>query len=108
MSPSTVSTVDDAIDADWIPSYYDGDDECLTPVCPACQLVPQAVLSALGLREEPQRPLTETLIDSLRPKRALLILDNCEHLGEACAELAEREALLGKAREALEPFGGKP
>ena len=52
-------------------------------------LVPQAVLSALGLREEPQRSLTDTLFDALRPKRALLILDNCEHLVEACAHLAE-------------------
>ena len=53
-------------------------------------LVPQATLSALGLREEPQRLLTDTLADSLRPKRLLLILDNCEHLVAACAELTEQ------------------
>lgn len=53
-------------------------------------LVTGAVVSALGLREEPHRPLIDALADSLRPKRTLLILDNCEHVIGACAELAER------------------
>jgi predicted ATPase len=52
-------------------------------------LVPQAVASTLGLREQPGRWLTETLSDNLASKRVLLVLDNCEHLVEACAELAE-------------------
>jgi predicted ATPase/class 3 adenylate cyclase/Tfp pilus assembly protein PilF len=51
-------------------------------------LVPQAVASALGVREEPGRTLTETLADSLRPKQLLLVLDNCEHLVAASATLA--------------------
>src|SRR5262249_38480488 len=51
--------------------------------------VPQAVAAALGVREEPNRPLTTTLIGSLRPKSPLLLLDNCEHLLSACAQLAE-------------------
>jgi predicted ATPase/class 3 adenylate cyclase/Tfp pilus assembly protein PilF len=53
-------------------------------------LVPQAVAVVLGVREEPGRPLIETLADSLRPKRLLLVLDNCEHLVAACAWLVER------------------
>ena len=52
-------------------------------------LVPQAVSAALGVTEQPGRPLTETLLDYLRTARLLLILDNCEHLISACAELAD-------------------
>ncbi len=52
--------------------------------------VPQAVGTVLGLREEPNRTLTETLSDFLRPQIVLVLLDNCEHLVEACAQMAER------------------
>jgi non-specific serine/threonine protein kinase len=52
-------------------------------------LVPQAVAGAVGVREEPDRPLLATLTDALRAKRLLLVLDNCEHLLEACARLAD-------------------
>jgi predicted ATPase/class 3 adenylate cyclase len=52
-------------------------------------LLPQTVAAALGLREEPNRPLTATLVDYLRPKSLLLVLDNCEHLLTACAQLAD-------------------
>jgi predicted ATPase/DNA-binding CsgD family transcriptional regulator len=52
------------------------------------ELVPQAVASILDVREVPGRPLVETLSDYLGSKKMLLILDNCEHLVEACAELA--------------------
>jgi predicted ATPase len=52
-------------------------------------LVPQTVASVLGVREQPGRLLTETLSNHLKPKKTLLVLDNCEHLVEACAELAE-------------------
>jgi len=51
-------------------------------------LIPQAVAGVLGLREEPGRPLLNTLQDYLRDRRLLLILDNCEHLLNACAHLA--------------------
>jgi WD40 repeat protein/predicted ATPase/transcriptional regulator with XRE-family HTH domain len=52
-----------------------------------------AILSALGLQEQPGRAPLETLIDHLQPRRVLLVLDNCEHLVAACAALAAR--LLG-------------
>jgi predicted ATPase/class 3 adenylate cyclase len=52
-------------------------------------LVPQAVATALGLREEPGRPLLATLTHRLRAKSALLLLDNCEHLLDASAHLSE-------------------
>ena len=51
-------------------------------------LVPQAVATALRIREETGRPLTETLVDLLHPTPLLLLLDNCEHLLGACAALA--------------------
>lgn len=53
------------------------------------KLIPQAVAAALGVREMRGQSLTETLADYLRPKKMLLVLDNCEHLIEACAQLAE-------------------
>jgi non-specific serine/threonine protein kinase len=52
-------------------------------------LVPRAVASVLAVREEAERPLTATLADALRAKRLLLVLDNCEHLIEACAAVAD-------------------
>jgi predicted ATPase/class 3 adenylate cyclase len=71
-------------------------------------LVPQTVLSALGVREETGRPLIETLVDYLQPKSLLLILDNCEHLLTACAQLADhllrccpKLQILASSREGL-------
>ncbi|MGH3901975.1 MAG: ATP-binding protein [Pseudonocardiaceae bacterium] len=52
-------------------------------------LVPAAVIGALGLREVPGRTLLDTLIEHLRARRTLVVLDNCEHLLAACAELAD-------------------
>jgi predicted ATPase/DNA-binding CsgD family transcriptional regulator len=71
-------------------------------------LVPQAVAFTLGVRERPGSSLTEALSDYLRTRNLLLILDNCEHLIEACAELAEtllrscpELRVLATSREAL-------
>jgi predicted ATPase/DNA-binding SARP family transcriptional activator len=51
-------------------------------------LVPQTVAAVLGIREQSGRSLTETLRKFLGPMHLLLVLDNCEHLTEACASLA--------------------
>lgn len=51
--------------------------------------VPQSVMSALGLREQPARSPVQTLISFLASRRVLLLLDNCEHLIDACAKLVE-------------------
>ncbi len=53
-------------------------------------LVISRVASALGVSEEPGRPLLETLADVLRRRRLLLALDNCEHMIDACAQVARR------------------
>ena len=50
-------------------------------------LLPQAVAAALGIREQPTRPATDSLVEALRPRALLLILDNCEHLVAGCAAL---------------------
>jgi predicted ATPase/DNA-binding CsgD family transcriptional regulator len=52
-------------------------------------LVPQAVASALGTPERAGYTVTEALSDALRPKHLLLVLDNCEHLLAACAQLID-------------------
>jgi len=51
-------------------------------------LVPRHVASALGLTEQPGRPSDRQLADHLRDAELLLLLDNCEHLHEACGDLA--------------------
>ncbi|HWE61610.1 MAG TPA: DUF6788 family protein, partial [Chloroflexota bacterium] len=50
-------------------------------------LVPAAVSGILGVREQPDISLLESIIAFLQPKRVLLVLDNCEHLIDACATL---------------------
>jgi predicted ATPase/DNA-binding CsgD family transcriptional regulator len=52
-------------------------------------LVLQLVAQVFGLRPSADQSLLETLLSFLRPKHLLLILDNCEHLREACVQLAQ-------------------
>lgn len=51
-------------------------------------LVVPAVAGALGVREERDVPLVHTLVQALRARHLLLVLDNAEHLVSACAALA--------------------
>ncbi len=52
-------------------------------------VVPQAVATVLGVREEAGLPAAEALTRSIGDRRQLIILDNCEHVVLACAELVE-------------------
>src|SRR6185503_13138325 len=52
-------------------------------------LVPQTVATLFHLVEGSEESLTEKLIRVLRTKNILLILDNCEHLLDACAQIAD-------------------
>lgn len=52
--------------------------------------VVQAVALAVGVRGPPGSALTGALVEHLRDRDVLLVLDNCEHLVRACAELSER------------------
>lgn len=53
-------------------------------------LVAHAVASAVGLRGQPARPAIEALVEYLGDRRCLVILDNCEHLLDGCAETARQ------------------
>ncbi|MEP7356589.1 MAG: hypothetical protein ABI847_05075, partial [Anaerolineales bacterium] len=71
-------------------------------------LIAQTVAGVWAVRAPPGRSIQDALADYLRPKQLLLILDNCEHLIEACAALAAhllgacpRLKLLCSSREAL-------
>jgi len=54
------------------------------------ELVASRIASEIGVVEEPGRPLLATLSDALRPRQMLLVLDNCEHLIDACARVCQR------------------
>ena len=52
-------------------------------------LVMQTVATVLGVREGSTRSLRDSVLEHLRHRSILLVLDNCEHVIGACAELAE-------------------
>ncbi len=71
-------------------------------------LVAPELAQVLGVREEPDKPLLRTLGAALNLRRTLLIFDNCEHLIDACAGLANailratpQVRILASSREAL-------
>jgi predicted ATPase/DNA-binding CsgD family transcriptional regulator len=66
----------------------------LAPVSTGGQ-VAQAIATALGVPDQSPRPAEEQLADHLADRELLLVLDNCEHVVEACAVLVDR--LLGFA-----------
>jgi predicted ATPase/class 3 adenylate cyclase len=70
--------------------------------------VAPAIARALGMTGQPARPPLETLLDALAFQYVLIVLDNCEHLIDACAKVAEailrrcpRVHLLATSREPL-------
>jgi predicted ATPase/DNA-binding SARP family transcriptional activator len=77
-------------------------------------LVAQAVAKALRIPESPGLSIVEEVVEHLREIKLLLVLDNCEHLIEACAALVERllndcpeMTILATSREALGVPGEK-
>ena len=52
-------------------------------------VVPIAVARALGLGDAAQRSTIDTLTRFIEDRQALIVLDNCEHLLDACAVLVE-------------------
>jgi predicted ATPase/DNA-binding SARP family transcriptional activator/DNA-binding CsgD family transcriptional regulator len=52
-------------------------------------LVPQELAATLEVQEQADQPLTDTLIEFVREKKILLVLDNCEHLIDAAADLSD-------------------
>jgi predicted ATPase/DNA-binding SARP family transcriptional activator len=71
-------------------------------------LVPEAVAQVLAIRAQAGQSPTERLIASISDRQYLIVLDNCEHLVDACARMAEalltscpRMTILATSREAL-------
>lgn len=76
------------------------------------KLIEQTIISALGLNEESDRPAQSQLLAYLKNKQLLLILDNCEHLVDPIAKLADKilrqcpsVVMLASSREALNISG---
>lgn len=72
------------------------------------EIIPQAIFSALGLQAQSGKTALQILLDVLGEKTTLLVLDNCEHLIDACAQLADvilksapHVKILASSREAL-------
>jgi predicted ATPase len=71
-------------------------------------LVAVTVADVLGVSQDPGRPAADTLVDAVGGRRLLVLLDNCEHVLDACAKLADallrgcpNLALLATSRESL-------
>jgi predicted ATPase/DNA-binding SARP family transcriptional activator/Tfp pilus assembly protein PilF len=80
----------------------------------AVDMVAQAVAKALRVPVSPSTRVLEAVLEHLRDRRLLLVLDNCEHLITACAALTERilqdcpgVTILATSREALGVAGEK-
>ena len=74
--------------------------------------VSQPVAAVLGVKEPPVGDLIDAIVDALRDRELLLILDNCEHVIDAAARLAKRLLqtssrlkILATSREALKTAG---
>ncbi|GAB3171207.1 BTAD domain-containing putative transcriptional regulator [Myceligenerans halotolerans] len=70
--------------------------------------VARAVAAELGVKEGPGRSLDESVVVALRPSRAVVVLDNCDHVVHGAAELSQAMAsgcpevrILATSREAL-------
>jgi len=71
-------------------------------------LIPQTILSAIGISEQPNKTPLEILKEYLHEKKVLIVLDNCEHLVTASAQVtnallnaAPNIKVLASSREAL-------
>jgi len=79
----------------------------LAPIRDPALVISEAA-QVLGIREEPDRPLIQTLSAAIKARRLLLIFDNCEHVIKASADLANallragrQVQILASSREAL-------
>ena len=75
-------------------------------------LVLQMVAAAVGVSDQGDRPLLDRVVDLLGARVSLLLLDNCEHLIDACAQIAQtllqtcpRLRLLATSRQPLDTPG---
>ena len=71
-------------------------------------MVPSALAHVLGVKESAQQPLLKSLCEYLRDQDVLIVLDNCEHVRGACADLVDslvretaRTSIVATSREPL-------
>ena len=83
----------------------------LAPISDPALMVSETA-QVLGVREEPDRPILQTVCSHLKNRRSLLILDNCEHLIKASAQMASailkvapHVRILASSRESLRAPG---
>ncbi len=98
--------------ADLLPAFVDG--AWFVELAPTSDpsFVPRVVAAALGVREARDVSIFDALVGFLRRKHLLLVLDNCEHMIDACATVAERlltacpdVSILATSREPLQIAG---
>jgi len=53
-------------------------------------LVTKEILKVLNIQETPGKTIADILIENIKDKSLLLLLDNCEHMINACAEIIEK------------------
>ena len=78
---AAADALDDFPDGAWFVELAALDDE---------QLVANTVASVLGVKEEVGRPVADAVVKHVRDRKLLIIMDNCEHIVQACAELATK------------------
>ncbi len=77
-------------------------------------LVAREIIEVLQIQEGPNRTIIDTLIDNIKDRNLLILLDNCEHLIRACAVIVRKLTqsvpglqILTTSREALNIKGEK-
>lgn len=73
-----------------LPHYPDGAWLCELATADGPDTLVQVVATALAVPSRSGMDLTGSIVEFLRSKDLLLVLDNCEHLLDAAADLAER------------------
>ena len=73
-----------------LPHYPDGAWLCELATADTPDTLAQVVSAALAVPSRAGMDLAESIVEYLRPKHLLLVLDNCEHLLDAAGDLAER------------------
>jgi predicted ATPase/class 3 adenylate cyclase len=97
--------------ADLVETFPDGAWFVDLAPLPSAELVVQAIAQPLGVRESGHEPLETSVIDYLREKRLLLVLDNCEHVLDAAPLIGrilstcEGVSALATSRAALRVYG---
>lgn len=77
---STADMIDEFADGVWLTEL----ENLIEPA-----LLPNLIMQTIGITEIPDHNVKSTLIDFLKDKELLIILDNCEHMIEETAKLAE-------------------